>query len=115
MRTSARRSYHKRPDHEELSASSPAGPARPSASRRSSSGSSSRAIFRPSIHNELFNALCHHDSTLNAAKQLLDTDDLKILQSMCLIKPPNSGEKHWHQVGTRSGGRRRAGWRVGAG
>eukprot|EP01043_Picozoa_sp_COSAG02_P003101 COSAG02_NODE_74_length_41878_cov_9.737954_12_plen_439_part_00 len=56
-----------------------------------------RRIFRLATHSDFFRRLLVDDSTvLDFTKSALGPD-LKLVQSMALLKPPGTGEKRWHQ------------------
>ena len=71
-----------------------------------------RKLFRMCVHFEYFATLCRHPNIVRIINQLLGPN-LKLVQSMALLKPPGvciyivsyyttyntlgSGEKKWHQ------------------
>lgn len=56
-----------------------------------------RKLFRMACHNEFFRQLAFHPKIVTIAKALLGPD-VKLLQSMLLMKPPYfGGPKIWHQ------------------
>jgi phytanoyl-CoA hydroxylase len=56
-----------------------------------------RKLFRMAKHNELFKQLAFHPKMVAIAKMLVGSD-VKLLQSMLLMKPPYfGGPKVWHQ------------------
>ena len=56
-----------------------------------------RKLFRMARHDVFFRALASHAGMLAIARELLD-DDVALMQSMLLMKPPRiSGIKVWHQ------------------
>ena len=46
-----------------------------------------RRLFRMAVHNEYFANLCRHPKIVSMITQLLGPD-IKLLQSMALLKPP---------------------------
>jgi len=64
-----------------------------------------RRLFRVAVHDDYFRALCM-DKRLTKPLQSIWTRDedekvtesmgVALLQSMCLLKPPGTGEKRWH-------------------
>jgi ectoine hydroxylase-related dioxygenase (phytanoyl-CoA dioxygenase family) len=55
-----------------------------------------RRLFRISVHLDYFKRLASHPKMLAISRQLLG-DNVKLLQSMALLKPPGTAEKRWHQ------------------
>jgi len=55
-----------------------------------------RRFFRMAVHDEFFKNLASHPKLVAIAK-LLVGEDLMLLQSMALVKPPGTGQKRWHQ------------------
>lgn len=56
-----------------------------------------RKLFHMAAHNDLFKRLAHHRGMVEIAKGLAGPD-LKLFQSMLLMKPPHFGTpKVWHQ------------------
>ncbi|XP_065890505.1 phytanoyl-CoA dioxygenase domain-containing protein 1-like [Dysidea avara] len=55
-----------------------------------------RRLFRMAVHTEYFRKLAQHPKITPYCKQYLG-EDVKLLQSMSLLKPPGSSEKIWHQ------------------
>lgn len=56
-----------------------------------------RKLFKMAIHNQFFRELAFHPKMVAIATTLLGAD-IKLLQSMLLMKPPYfGGEKVWHQ------------------
>jgi ectoine hydroxylase-related dioxygenase (phytanoyl-CoA dioxygenase family) len=48
------------------------------------------------IHEQYFTEFCRHPKIVSMITKLLGPD-IKLLQSMSLLKPPGSGQKTWHQ------------------
>eukprot|EP01043_Picozoa_sp_COSAG02_P059103 COSAG02_NODE_7469_length_2998_cov_4.744740_2_plen_411_part_00 len=55
-----------------------------------------RRLFRLATHSEFFRRLLIDETLLDFTKAALGPD-LKLIQSMALLKPPGTGEKRWHQ------------------
>ena len=56
-----------------------------------------RRLFRLATHSEFFRRLLTaHSALLEFTKAVLGPN-LKLIQSMALLKPPGTGEKRWHQ------------------
>jgi len=55
-----------------------------------------RRFFRMAVHDEFFKNLASHPKLVAIAKSLVG-EDVKLLQSMALVKPPGTGQKRWHQ------------------
>jgi ectoine hydroxylase-related dioxygenase (phytanoyl-CoA dioxygenase family) len=55
-----------------------------------------RRLFRMAIHEQYFTEFCRHPKIVSMITKLLGPD-IKLLQSMSLLKPPGSGQKTWHQ------------------
>jgi hypothetical protein len=57
-----------------------------------------RRLFRLATNNKAFRRLVLEDERLLApARAFLGSDDLVLMQSMALLKPPGTGEKRFHQ------------------
>eukprot|EP00051_Salpingoeca_urceolata_P033757 m.22140 g.22140 ORF g.22140 m.22140 type:complete len:428 (+) comp6699_c0_seq1:42-1325(+) len=56
-----------------------------------------RRLFRIATNNTVFRTLCLEDERLVAPARHMLGSDLKLVQSMALLKPPGTGEKRWHQ------------------
>jgi ectoine hydroxylase-related dioxygenase (phytanoyl-CoA dioxygenase family) len=54
-------------------------------------------LFRIATHEPVFHRLCTSDQAVLSFMKRLLGDDLKLVQSMALLKPPGTGEKRWHQ------------------
>ena len=55
-----------------------------------------RRLFRLATHSEFFRRLLIDETLVDFTKAALGPD-LKLIQSMALLKPPGTGEKRWHQ------------------
>lgn len=56
-----------------------------------------RRLFRLHTHNSTFRALIRSEKMVGPAKRVLGTEELVLIQSMALLKPPGTGEKRFHQ------------------
>jgi hypothetical protein len=56
-----------------------------------------RRLFRIATHEEVFRRRIVEDEDLLGLTKALLGEDLKLVQSMALLKPPGTGEKRWHQ------------------
>ena len=56
-----------------------------------------RRLFHLATHSEIFRRLMVEDDSLLDFTTALLGPDLKLVQSMALLKPPGTGEKRWHQ------------------
>jgi len=56
-----------------------------------------RRLFRIASHNASFRRLCLTDERIVSPVRCILGNDLKLVQSMALLKPPGTGEKRWHQ------------------
>jgi len=55
-----------------------------------------RRYFRMAVHDRFFAELARHPKMVKFSKAIVG-DDIKLIQSMALCKPPGSGAKRWHQ------------------
>jgi len=55
-----------------------------------------RRFFRMCVHDPFFQKMASHPNLISIASAMIG-EDLKILQSMAICKPPGSGIKRWHQ------------------
>jgi len=55
-----------------------------------------RRFFRMSVHDEYFRNLALHPNMVNICNATIG-EDVKLLQSMAICKPPGSAIKRWHQ------------------
>eukprot|EP00117_Sycon_ciliatum_P003150 scpid79806/ scgid8065/ Phytanoyl-CoA dioxygenase domain-containing protein 1 len=56
-----------------------------------------RRLFRMAVHDTYFHDIaCQRQRMQSISSQLLG-EDVKLLQSMALLKPPGAAEKRWHQ------------------
>eukprot|EP00755_Sulcionema_specki_P017421 Sspe_Gene.64344::Locus_37914_Transcript_1_1_Confidence_1.000_Length_1360::g.64344::m.64344/K00477/PHYH; phytanoyl-CoA hydroxylase len=56
-----------------------------------------RRLFRIAVHVPFFTNLARDSRFTSFFRAAFETPCLKLLQSMCLLKPPGTGEKRWHQ------------------
>lgn len=56
-----------------------------------------RRLFRIYTHNQKFRELILSKKMMAPAKAVLETDQLVLVQSMALLKPPGTAEKRFHQ------------------
>ena len=56
-----------------------------------------RRLFRLATHSEFFRRLLIANSALLKFTKAVLGPNLKLIQSMALLKPPGTGEKRWHQ------------------
>lgn len=56
-----------------------------------------RRLFRLATNNKVFRRLVLEDERLLAPARAILGDDLVLIQSMALLKPPGTGEKRFHQ------------------
>eukprot|EP00038_Savillea_parva_P001119 m.101525 g.101525 ORF g.101525 m.101525 type:complete len:342 (+) comp10396_c0_seq1:353-1378(+) len=56
-----------------------------------------RRLFRIATNNEMMRRYCVEDARLLAPARAVLGDDLVLIQSMGLLKPPKTGEKRFHQ------------------
>lgn len=55
-----------------------------------------RRLFRLAVHNSFFRQLCGDERLVGFLRSLWG-EDVALIQSMALMKPPKTGEKRWHQ------------------
>eukprot|EP00041_Stephanoeca_diplocostata_P029759 m.886487 g.886487 ORF g.886487 m.886487 type:complete len:347 (-) comp23625_c0_seq13:2324-3364(-) len=56
-----------------------------------------RRLFHLATNNTYFRKLCLEDNRILGPPRAMFGNDLKLVQSMALLKPPGSAEKRWHQ------------------
>ena len=56
-----------------------------------------RRIFRMAVHSAFFARFCKDPRFVAFLQVLWGTEDIALIQSMALMKPPGTGEKRWHQ------------------
>eukprot|EP00040_Diaphanoeca_grandis_P022003 m.117709 g.117709 ORF g.117709 m.117709 type:complete len:356 (+) comp28598_c0_seq1:358-1425(+) len=56
-----------------------------------------RRLFHIATHNSHFRQLCLENERIVAPMKAVLGPNLKLVQSMALLKPPGGGEKRWHQ------------------
>ena len=56
-----------------------------------------RRIFRMAVHSAFFARFCTDPRFVAFLQVLWGTEDIALIQSMALMKPPGTGEKRWHQ------------------